>query len=121
MKSMFSFFVFALLTSNAQALNCSGTEPFWGATVSDDKIVLEGPGYETPYSIAVTGVTSAIGISADFLKVYSNDNGQVAVVTGNKCTDGMSDFEFPNEIILFTGSGTLYGCCGEGVATGEGI
>ena len=108
-------------STNAFAMSCAGTEPFWGAEISSDKIVLEGPGYETPLALPVTSVSGAWGFTADFLKVYSNDNGQVAVMTSNKCSDSMSDFEFPNEIIIFTGTGTLYGCCGKGVAVGEGI
>ncbi len=121
MKSFLLFFFVACFSTAAFAVNCAGTEPFWGAQILTDKIVLEGPGYEVPMALPVTSVSGASGLTADFLKVYSNDNGQVAVITSNKCTDGMSDYEFPNEIIIFTGTETLYGCCGEGVATGEGI
>ena len=103
-----------LFSLNAAAIDCHGTEPFWGAEISDQKVVLEGPGYEPSLTLPVNSVSGAAGFTADFLKVYSNDNGQVAVVTSNKCSDSMSDFIFPNEVIIFTGSTTLYGCCGEG-------
>lgn len=105
----------ANISEDTSALNCHGTEPFWGATLTEENVALEGPGFETPVSLPVTSVTGAAGYLADFLKVYSNQNGPVAIVTSNKCSDGMSDFTYPREVILFSGSATLYGCCGEGI------
>ena len=112
-----------LLSGNALAVSCHGTEPFWGAEVTKDKIVLNMVGFEAdaPKTLAVSSVSGAAGYTASFLKVYSNQGKKVAVMTSNKCDNGMSDHIFPNQIIIFNGAETLYGCCGEGVVDGPGI
>jgi uncharacterized membrane protein len=120
MKFLMVLVLTSFISTSALAIGCHGTEPFWSAEVSSDKIVLTFVG-ESQSTFPVVSTQGAWGYTADFLKVYTNDNGPVAVMTSNKCSDSMSDFEYPNEIIIFTGGGTLYGCCGEGVATGEGI
>ncbi|MCO5144448.1 MAG: hypothetical protein M9962_15320 [Oligoflexia bacterium] len=101
------------MSANAMAANfsCHGTEPFWGAKVSSETIELNGPDYENPAKIVVTSVSGASGMVDSFLRVYSNKNGPIAIITSNKCDNGMSDETFPHEIILFTDSETLYGCC----------
>ncbi len=120
MKSLVFGVLASLFSLNALAIDCHGTEPFWAAEVADDKVVLEGPGYEPALTLPVTNVSGAAGYTASFLQVFSNNNGQVAMVTSNECNNGMSDHIFPNEVYIFTGSTTLYGCCGEGVIVGPG-
>lgn len=113
MKSIFLSILVSLFSLNALALNCHGTEPFWSADLSTDKIVFDNFGDVETFP--VSEIDSAFGYTASFLQIYKNNRGPVAIVTTNKCSDGMSDFEYPNEIILFTGTGTFYGCCGVGV------
>lgn len=107
-----------LLSANALALDCHGTEPFWNATISDQEVYLSGSGYEPGITYAVSEVNGPEGMQESFAQVYYGELGRyqpLAVVTSTKCSDGMSDFEFPQEIFLFTGTETLYGCCGEGI------
>lgn len=109
------FAISVLFSFNALALNCHGTEPFWSAEITDTQVKLDEFGDKSV--LPITSKTGAAGFMSDFLQVFSSMNGPVAIVTSNKCNDSMSDFEFPHEVILFTGSTTLYGCCGEGVST----
>lgn len=106
-----------LFSLNALAIDCHGTEPFWRASVSEDKVILDQAGDIPILTLPINKVSGAAGFTSGFLKVYANNNGPVAVVTSNKCNNSMSDDIFPNEIILFTGATTLYGCCGQGVVT----
>ncbi len=114
MKIIFAILACLTVSSQAFAISCHGTEPFWGAEVSKQQVVVEMPGDQGPQTIPVNAIGAAAGFTSDYVQVYKNDNGPAAVVIGNKCTDGMSDFTFPQEVIIFTGTTTLYGCCGEG-------
>lgn len=115
MKTIKIILLTSLFSANAFALECGGTEPFWGATVSKSSVDIRSLGEPENQSIAVTSVEAASGYTSEFLQIYKNDNGPVAVVTSNKCNDSMSDYIYPKEIIIFTGSETFYGCCGDGV------
>ncbi len=115
MKIILTILACLTVSSQAFAISCHGTEPFWGAEVSGQKVVVEMPGDQDAQAIPVNSVGDAAGFTSDYVQVYKNDNGPAAVVIGNKCTDGMSDFTYPQEVIIFTGTATLYGCCGKGV------
>jgi hypothetical protein len=71
MKLLIGLLFASIFSTNALAVECSGTEPFWGAKISTDKIVLEYPGEPAALVLPVTSVSGAWGFSADFLKVYS--------------------------------------------------
>jgi len=114
MKSILLVLIVSLFSVNALALNCHGTEPFWSAEVSDEKVdFLDFD--DKVQSTRITEVKAASGFTSSFMQIYVNARGPVAVVTSNTCSDSMSDFAFPKEIILFTDMGVRYGCCGEGV------
>ncbi len=108
-------FVFMILgltfSSSAFALNCHGTEPFWGATVSSTEITLEDPVLENKKVSVVQKVEAASGFTAEYMSIYSDNRGPLAIVMTRECNNGMSDDIFPKEIILFTDSGVLSGCC----------
>ena len=106
-----------LFSANALAMNCRGTEPGWIAKISDGEIVLEGQGYPAPKTLSVNSVSSAEGSSVDLLAIYSNNNGPVAAMKTIECNDGMSDDNFPKEIIIFTGTAVLHGCCGDALSS----
>lgn len=115
MKALLLILTTTFIASQSFALDCAGTEPFWGATLSSDKIEVTDVVMEESITVMpVTEISGAHGYTSEFLQVYSNQNGPVAIVTSNSCNDGMSDFTYPKEVIIFTGTGTLYGCCGEG-------
>ncbi len=116
MKYLMALLVaFPLLSQPALALNCFGTEPFWRAEISTQKLVLQKMSEEVAISIPLTSRSGVAGYTQDFVQVHSNMNGPVAVVTSTPCNDGMSDYTYPQQIILFTGADNLYGCCGRGV------
>lgn len=113
--------ILVLIMSNpsfAEEIRCHGTEPFWGATIKKEKLVFRGiPNTKvTP----ITGVSGASGYNASFLQLFSNESGPVAVVIARTCSDSMSDFDFPQQVVIFDGENTYYGCCGKGVVTGPG-
>ena len=114
MKSILLVLIASLFSVNALALNCHGTEPFWGATVSTDKVEFVDFD-EQVQTTPITEVKAAAGFTSSFMQIYVNARGPVAIVTSNSCSDSMSNFTFPKEIILFTEMGVRYGCCGEGV------
>lgn len=115
MKILLSILACLSVSSQAFAISCHGTEPFWGAEITDKEVVLDYPGDEKVPELLVDEVGAAAGYVSDYIKVYKNQGNPVAVVLGNKCSDGMSDFTYPQEVMIFNGSTTLYGCCGEGV------
>lgn len=120
-KILVTLVAIALYSGQSFALECHGTEPFWDATVVSHKVEVSGPNFHE--RLPVDGLSTASGMTSDFLKVYTKNNIPVAIVTSNTCDDGMSDFEYPNAVIIFTSSSVLYGCCGKGVPTniGDGL
>ena len=119
MKYLMALLAFPLMSQSALALNCFGTEPFWGAEISEHKLTLREMGEEATISIPLTSTSGVAGYTEDFVRIYANMNGPVAVVTSTPCNDGMSDYIYPQQIVLFTGAYNLYGCCGQGVPEGE--
>lgn len=116
MKQLIALILFAGISqAQAETINCHGTEPFWGAIITSDKLSLEGVTDEENVSIDITGVSAAAGYSTDFVKAFSNMNGPVATVISKTCDDSMSDFDYPQQVVIYLGSKVLYGCCGKGV------
>lgn len=103
-----------ILSDYSFALNCHGTEPFWSAQLSADKVTVSlGLGKSIT---EIASVSSPLGMpdsENSFVRVYSSSNGPVATTIAQQCNNGMSDDMYPYEIIIFTPNGSLYGCCGE--------
>ena len=104
--------------SDAPELFCHGTEPFWNATVNSAEIKVNGSGFEPGISFAVSRTEDAVGYQTGFLTTYFSEKDletgastPLAVLTTNKCNDGMQDEIFPHEIILFAANRVYYGCC----------
>lgn len=112
---MLMIFSIAILSQYSLALNCTGTEPFWSAEVSEQSVKFENNSVEETKTFPISEISGANGYTADFIKIYWNADKPVAVVTSNECSDSMSDLVYPKEIILFDGKATYYGCCGKGV------
>lgn len=110
MKSVFLFLSGMLMSASAFALECHGTEPFWGAWVTDEKVEFSFTD-EKVSVFPVTKVEAAMGMSVDYMSIYSDARGPLAVVTTRECNNGMSDEIFPKEVLIFTGRGVLSGCC----------
>ncbi|NCN41272.1 hypothetical protein GW916_08480 [bacterium] len=116
MKLLIASLTLLVTSASSYALSCHGTEPFWSAEISENNLSFDQFTYPS-VSYDVTKVSPANGFSSDYIQVYSDDRGPLAVVKSDKCSDGMNDADFPKEIIIFTGSGTYFGCCGEGTPT----
>jgi len=113
MKNIILLFISIITIQSAYGLSCSGTEPFWSAEITKDKIKLDlyviGDASHLIYDIEK--VEDAIGFATGFLQVYSDSSGPIAVIENETCNDGMSDFIYNREIVLFSPNGVLYGCC----------
>lgn len=102
-------------SAHSFAIGCHGTEPFWTVEISEEKMNLAT--VTTEDSTIVTNVTAPAGMpntNDGYVRIFSNSRGPVATLISNKCNDGMSPFIYPKSIIIFTPTGSLYGCCGEG-------
>ena len=110
MKAILLTLVVGLFSTQALAFNCHGTEPFWGAEVTDSMVTLEAVDKPEKQTYQIKNVEAAIGTPN--VTAYSDSRGPVAVVKQASCSDGMSDDEFGQEVMIFTTDGVLYGCCG---------
>ena len=96
-------------------LRCFGAEPFWSLTLAEDGIVsLSTPeGALFPGDLVLEGRLS-FGYVAQFRTGSSHDV-RILNITGQTCSDGMSDRVFRWEAILTTRTTTenliLSGCC----------
>jgi len=97
------------------ALQCAGTEPFWGLRLTAGSARMSRPGQAD--SLLRAGVRqSASGDPRVFVQSLTGmgrTSGQVVVIRRLEgCSDGMSDLSSPYETVLTTPSGeVLAGCC----------
>lgn len=109
----------AAMGTPAHALDCSGTEPFWGLKIGGGKIVLSEPnGGDT--RLLTVAPRAAQGRPADLVRVYQTrtlgaNRQSVTIVIrtadNNSCSDGMSDTAYPLSAIVIRPAGVLEGCC----------
>lgn len=115
MKLLLAVIAVSAFAQNTYALNCSGTEPFWTGTLTENNLKVADTVMDKSVDLKITKVEVAAGYTPEFLTIYSNRKGTVAVVRKtDNCTDGMSDMVYPQEIVVLQGKTKLYGCCGEG-------
>jgi uncharacterized membrane protein len=101
------------------ALSCGGTEPFWSLRLGSDEAVFETPGVEAPEREEYRVLATAAGRNRARQWAYYLGPGspatRIALVTRTEaCSDGMSDFTYPYELVLVDvdpGDGPLQGCC----------
>ena len=88
-------------------LRVTGTEPFWGGTVSGETFTYTTPENQAGEAIAVTRFAGRGGIS------FSGTRGgaplDLAITPGN-CSDGMSDRTYPFVATLHLGNEQRQGC-----------
>lgn len=99
----------------AERLECGGTEPFWGLTVSGGNAVFSSP--EGPDLTMIAGpwgrATARPWPQAVWLQRAGAEG--VAVISRVSCSDGMSDIDFAYDMTLILPDGTIYsGCCDKG-------
>ena len=116
---LFALILFSA-TVHADTFNCVGTEPFWNATVTNESITLSLAKFgekDEVQKLRVSQITSAEGISKEFLRVYSQQEKPVAVLQKTNCSDDLTDELYSHEVYLFLDQAwerknvTLYGCC----------
>jgi uncharacterized membrane protein len=128
--------ILAILNTPAHAMekmNCHGTEPFWGATLSDGQVVLElsddTETYLEPTYMAAAGASpdyvmsvqtknrtsSLIGFVVNETSMVVADGNGEAPPKGTEyqayCSDAMSDRAFPFSIHLMVDEKPYTGCC----------
>lgn len=107
--------LFALFSTPALAdvkgYACMGTEPFFSLKVQGQNLKLETPdGLNS--QMAVTGPITPHGVPEGAVAVYkSKENDVVVSIVYGKCTDGMSDKEYPYHLVYSKDEHALYGCC----------
>ncbi|MHA1522785.1 MAG: SH3 domain-containing protein [Alphaproteobacteria bacterium] len=103
-------------TTLPEGLVCGGTEPFWGAALSAEKILyntIDGPNQD--YLVTQTGQVQNRGGMTSFVLGQGTAKRFTAIISNQICSDGMSDRDYPRRIdLLLSGSGGALGfsgCC----------
>lgn len=107
-----------ILSFNSFAYECHGTEPFWSAKVNNKEISLKHRMKDT--KLVISKKTSPAGMPDKDLSsvriLWRSEKSPLAViVTNNICSNGMNDYLYPKNIVLFLVNETLKGCCGKPV------
>ena len=90
-----------------EELRFTGTEPFWGGAVKGTVLTYSTP--ETPGGETVTVQRFAGRGGLSFSGHFHGDAFDM-MVTGNECSDGMSDRTYPFTVTLRIGAETRNGC-----------
>jgi uncharacterized membrane protein len=107
----------ALASASAQEVtSCGGTEPFWDLDIGPKQIQLRELGDRT-MTMASRPAGTARGYTADFLALYQGkvieEEGRYmnVMIKRASCSDGMSDIDYPFEVLVLSGTELLRGCC----------
>lgn len=112
-------------TAGTPVFSCSGTEPFWSIELGREKATFKNPFAAKPELRDYEIVKRRRARGGSHIHVVSmqsragNPVHPLAVLTRNDtCSDGMSDFTFPYEVILSIDAetdadadGVWHGCC----------
>lgn len=109
----------AASTVGAASVNfCAGTEPFWNLDISKDKLSLvDHSGGLVSMTIENKGAKSAAGHLTEYVALYQGKSLEDSnrfmnvIIKREKCSDGMSDTDFPYSVHILSGSLLLSGCC----------
>ncbi|MUG93339.1 hypothetical protein F7734_13235 [Scytonema sp. UIC 10036] len=96
----------------AERFNVVGTEPFWNVSVSKSGIVYSSPEVKKQ-TFPYVAPLKAEGRPEDFVRVYQlkgKGNNTLILKKADKCSDGMSDKEYPYSATLILGTKVLEGC-----------
>lgn len=115
------------LAGEMEKYTCWGTEPFWGATLTQGKLQFSSP--EVPNKEYAVEYSAPSGTGMDYFMTLQGHGVTGVVVNGathivadkngnipkekykSFCTDGMSDRLAPYSIYLFVEGEKLTGCC----------
>lgn len=91
----------------SETVRFTGTEPFWGGSVSRERLTYETPENIEGSTIAVRRFTGQGGLGySGTLDGRSFD----MTITPGECSDGMSDRTYPFTVTLRIGEDTRFGC-----------
>lgn len=101
----------------ATSLQCAGTEPFWGVTVTATAMWFSDLDQKRT-DLVLVKPRNAIGRMPDALRVYqtkrATDGAAVTLVVKRNyenCTDNMSEKEYAYDAVYITPEGVYEGCC----------
>ena len=94
-------------------LQCSGTEPFWGIQIGYHRAEAEKNYEETKQSLMLGDPIGALGQPNLWLLPSADpkDPNGFLLIEEEKCSDGMSETEYPYSLKVHMGGGLLSGCC----------
>lgn len=91
-----------------QPIRALGTEPFWNATLSEERMTFKEMGGETlTASHAGYQLTGTVAVWSG---TAANGTKLEVTLTGTDCSDGMSDRTYPLTAKVQVGDKTLNGC-----------
>jgi uncharacterized membrane protein len=90
-----------------EAITMTGTEPFWGVTITGNQARYSNPEHPEGFDFAVTRFAGNNGLG--FSGTLFEDSFTATLTPGN-CSDGMSDRTFPFVATMALGNQTLRGC-----------
>ncbi|ABA20889.1 conserved hypothetical protein [Trichormus variabilis ATCC 29413] len=96
---------------SGEELIASGTEPFWGVTISRKGIIYSTP--ESSQNFPYIAPSTASGRPADLVRVYrlrGRNSTSTLVIRKGFCSDGMSDIKYPYSAVYIAGNTVLEGC-----------
>jgi uncharacterized membrane protein len=97
-------------------VSASGTEPFWQVSVTRQGIEYRTPEQPTPLKFAYSAPIAAQGRPTDVVQVYRlqsrSVNGWLMIqkAGSEKCSDGMSDNQYPYSAIVMLNGKVRSGC-----------
>ena len=112
-----ALFASAAAAQQATSLQCAGTEPFWGLTITAGAMWFTDHDQKRT-DFALVKPRHSIARVPDQLRVYEtkrkNDGAAVTLVVKRNyesCSDGMSDKDYAYDAIFITPEGVYEGCC----------
>lgn len=87
-----------------------GTEPFWSVEVRSDRVLFTRLGADSAVYPYAPPVFADDGRAVYRTKRFSVDPLLMLVVTRGRCSDGMSDQQYPGNAVLTRGDSTWRGC-----------
>ncbi len=95
-----------------ETFDCSGTEPFWAATLGPTESEYSDPEFKT--RLTTVGVQAATARLLPLLyRLADRDEKkyQATIARQEWCSDGMSDYDYGFQVLLTTEDTLQQGCC----------
>ncbi len=114
MKKIIMFALAALSVSQAAFaidMQCAGTEPFWGVSVSGTTLTYSSPEMENAAKLKIKSTRQAAGMAGNVAAVIKTKYSTLTIVAGADCSDGMSEDTYTHHAVYDVNGTVLYGCC----------